>query len=279
MAIQYRSSTAPGPASAPRIDLKTIWDARCDAQYDVDHAKSIASSRGAHPRGGTGFIAIRTVSGRGWIDLGAGEQPALPGHLVVTTWDRIRRYHSLGGSWRHWWFEFDLAGPPFFPLHEPLQAAPIAGEAASFAEAFSCIRSPEAPRRALACAAFARLLLGWLVDWRGSSGIHAASIRRAIDRMHERLADNAAMAEFAREARMSERLFRQAFRAETGQSPKSFYDGLRLAAARDWLRLGLCNVSEAAERLGFSSPYHFSRAYRRRMGAPPSSDAQRAKGP
>ena len=64
--------------------------------------------------------------------------------------------------------------------------------------------------------------------------------------------------------------FRQVFAALTGQAPKRFYDGLRLEYGRGLLRLGIHKVADVAERLGFSSPFHFSRAFKKHFGKPPS---------
>jgi len=74
---------------------------------------------------------------------------------------------------------------------------------------------------------------------------------------------------------MSERLFRDAFRDSTGESPKRFYDSLRLTMAHDLLRLGIHTVSEVAARLGYSSAFHLSKAYKQRFKIPPSRDIAR----
>ena len=70
----------------------------------------------------------------------------------------------------------------------------------------------------------------------------------------------------AQAAHMSERTFRRAFEAETGQAPKPFYDRIRLSVADELLRQKAYNIIEVAFHLGFSSAGHFSKAFRRHFG-------------
>lgn len=69
---------------------------------------------------------------------------------------------------------------------------------------------------------------------------------------------------------MSVSAFAHRFRKEVGVSPASFVRRERCILARGLLEAGL-NVSSTAERLGFSNPYHFSRAFKAVHGVPPSS--------
>ncbi len=63
-----------------------------------------------------------------------------------------------------------------------------------------------------------------------------------------------------------ERLFRKA----TGQSPGTFYRGIRLDHARNLLGTTDMTISEITAACGFISVTHFSRCFRQRFGAPPS---------
>ncbi len=88
--------------------------------------------------------------------------------------------------------------------------------------------------------------------------------------MYARLGENWTVAQMACEAHMSERNFRLAFAAVTRQSPKRFYDRLRLRTAEELLRQGVYTVAQVGDRLGFSSPFHFSKAFKQCFGYPPS---------
>jgi AraC-like DNA-binding protein len=75
---------------------------------------------------------------------------------------------------------------------------------------------------------------------------------------------------------MSARSFHQHFKAVTGTTPLQFQKDLRLIAARALLAGERQSVSEAAYAVGYESPTHFSRDFRRRFGRPPSRDARDA---
>ncbi|MEX0326582.1 MAG: helix-turn-helix domain-containing protein [Puniceicoccaceae bacterium] len=69
---------------------------------------------------------------------------------------------------------------------------------------------------------------------------------------------------------MSESSFAHTFREEAGQSPAAFVRRIRCRLARNRLEEGH-SVTEVAEQLGFSNPYHFSRVFRTENGFPPST--------
>ena len=59
------------------------------------------------------------------------------------------------------------------------------------------------------------------------------------------------------------------FKETTGNTVSSYYRGRRLELALEMLREGSMSVSEIAERLGYSSLYAFSRAFKEEFGASP----------
>jgi transcriptional regulator GlxA family with amidase domain len=70
---------------------------------------------------------------------------------------------------------------------------------------------------------------------------------------------------------MGERAFRSAFQAVMDWSPKRYFDRLRLEKAAELLRQNRYSIAEIADLLGYSSPFHFSRAFRELFGVPPST--------
>ncbi|MCW5938001.1 MAG: helix-turn-helix transcriptional regulator [Fimbriimonadaceae bacterium] len=65
--------------------------------------------------------------------------------------------------------------------------------------------------------------------------------------------------------------FRHLFRQATKQPFHKYVVGLRLERARDLLVRGEGHVGAVAQAVGFASPAHFSRAFSRRFGSPPSA--------
>ncbi len=78
------------------------------------------------------------------------------------------------------------------------------------------------------------------------------------------------LAEFAAHAGMTPRAFAAACRERLGLSPLEARRRARCEAAATLLVRGM-TVAEAAERLGFANPFHFSRVFARTMGRAPSS--------
>ena len=64
--------------------------------------------------------------------------------------------------------------------------------------------------------------------------------------------------------------FRRAFKQHTGYAPWQYVLSLRLAHARRALASTDCTLDEIAARLGFSSAFHFSAAFKRACGVAPS---------
>ena len=73
---------------------------------------------------------------------------------------------------------------------------------------------------------------------------------------------------------MSPSSFHAHFKAVTGTTPLQYQKDLRLIEAKALLRERQSGVSEAAFSVGYESPTHFSRDYRRKFGRPPSRDGQ-----
>jgi transcriptional regulator GlxA family with amidase domain len=84
----------------------------------------------------------------------------------------------------------------------------------------------------------------------------------------ERLAERAAM---------SPRNFARAFRRETGLTPASYVEALRVESARQRLERSPEPVELVARRAGFGTPETMRRAFARRVGVPPADYRARFK--
>ena len=96
------------------------------------------------------------------------------------------------------------------------------------------------------------------------------AIEAVIDQMHQHFNPPWKVHEMANSVHMGVRQFRQSFHDVTGQSPKAFYDQLRMTVARELLLQQQYSMAQIAFQLGYSSPFHFSREFRRHFGVPPS---------
>ncbi len=92
----------------------------------------------------------------------------------------------------------------------------------------------------------------------------------ALALMEARIADPARLGALAEAAGLSERQLERLFVAQLGLMPSAFYMDLRLNAARRMILASTEVLETIAERCGFSSLGHFSRAYKARFGEAPS---------
>lgn len=103
-------------------------------------------------------------------------------------------------------------------------------------------------------------------------------VTAAVHFMEEHLADaTLSNAVVANHAGISEVYLRRLFREARHTTPKQYILELRIRKARQLLAEGHLSVSEIAERCGFSSVYHFSRAFRRAAGSSPTDYGKKAR--
>jgi AraC-like DNA-binding protein len=243
--------------------LRTLYEVRADASYDVVRAWPPQNL----------FIAIRTLAGHGILDPEQGEPFQLTAYtLLIIPLGKVRRFRCPGKSWHFWWFEFHPGGG--LPLSSQVLLRPSLprGETSALKSCFLDLRRNGARFQARASSRFGLLLHDWAAGWSGEptpQTRHQAAIQRVVQLMHSRLNAPPGLPEMARAAGLSERRFRQVFAQLTGKSPKRFCEELRLRKAADHLRFQAGNVSEIADEFGYSSPFHFSKAFRNFFGVPP----------
>jgi AraC-like DNA-binding protein len=108
--------------------------------------------------------------------------------------------------------------------------------------------------------------------------IHNELVRRrnpnwvdAIDRyIEEHLRERITLADLARVVHRSRSFVSHTFSKEFGSSPMKYVADRKLDAAREMLKGG-ATVVETAMALSYYDEFHFSKAFRKRFGAPPSA--------
>jgi len=99
-----------------------------------------------------------------------------------------------------------------------------------------------------------------------------AALRRAISAMEAHLETPLAIADIATAAQVSHRQLNRLFDTYVGKTPSLYYRDIRLDRARGLVTQTDMALSQVALASGFSSPVHFSRAYKERFGLPPRQD-------
>lgn len=89
-------------------------------------------------------------------------------------------------------------------------------------------------------------------------------------RVHERPADRWTVATLAREASVSRAAFARRFTSLTGQPPLTYLTWWRITIAGRLLQTTDASMNTMASRVGYSSEYAFSKAFRRELGVAPA---------
>lgn len=107
------------------------------------------------------------------------------------------------------------------------------------------------------------------------AGTQAQRIGKAIERINREFAQAIRVEDLAEEAAMSASSLYRYFKNVTGMSPIQYQKEIRLQEARKLLFAECLEAAEAAFRVGYESPSHFSREYARKFGLPPGRDLRR----
>ena len=87
--------------------------------------------------------------------------------------------------------------------------------------------------------------------------------------MREHLDGSLSFEEICRRSGLSQTALKACFRRYNRMGVMEYYQRLRIEEARRLLREGRLNVTQTAEKLGYSSIHAFSRQFKRLMGVTP----------
>ena len=266
------------PVSCAGIELLTIWEVRALAGYGVGGEGARHDSHVRIAKGGQNCVALRTVAGLGELRSAGRVLEAGAGSLVLFDFRALEQHRTLGKAWDFWWFEFRPTEPLRLPMLTAIGAPLLDREEEQCRAIFESLRSENLADRCAANAGLQSLLHHW---WAGSGGRdeaaesrHAVAVRKLIDTMHREPERSWTLTEMAGLVGMSISSLRAAFQETTGSPPASVRNSLRLAHAYERLRPGTRTVAEVAAELGFCDPFHFSKAFKREFGFPPSRLSQ-----
>jgi transcriptional regulator GlxA family with amidase domain len=102
--------------------------------------------------------------------------------------------------------------------------------------------------------------------------IENRALRRAVEFMQARMEEKITSVEIARHAGITTRQLQRLFRRHVDMTPLEFHAVQRLWHARRLLQSTHLAINEVAAAIGFTSPSHFSRCYRRQFNRRPSDD-------
>lgn len=201
--------------------------------------------------------------------------------------------HSTGGTPQetaeYHWIQLDLRQEGFLCL-APQAAAPLLEKLGRLkqrvrpfpAEAAGLIRSSFAHMcraggegRAQAALLLAAALYAWL-EKDGAAPPLSPEMERAAAYAAACLEEPLSLEELAAQAGLSLSRFKARFREETGVTPRSYVNRLKIQQAKACLRQGE-SITSVSQRLGFSTPNYFATVFRRFTAMTPAEYARRSR--
>lgn len=261
--MNFDFSVTKNPISTVAIALRTVYILHAETSYDV--RKALKDNRD--------MIALRTIGGMGSVKIdGHDEITVLPGTLLFFEHRQARRYFCSGEAWDFWWFEFVSSGLFNQPLNRLLHLDHEENEPEDYNTCLELLRKSDPSSALLASSVFSHILCKWTARLKKSSlsNPYQSAVERAIDHMRSSLPENVSVKELAAGAGLCERRFRQVFTEVAGIQPKKYYDAMRIGVAVELLRNTVFPISEISDRLGYSSQFHFTRAFEKVHNTAPS---------
>lgn len=243
------------PVSTSVVSLRTVYVLDADPSYDVKRTDE----------GRSGYIAVRTIRGEGNIYIdGIETKHVYSNTLLFTEYANVHRYCCSSDAWDFWWFEFNMEGSFIFPVNTVLEVGMLKNELEDCSICLAMLRREDDISKGIASAALNLLIYKWLQSCNMGKIIknrHEDRINCVIDKMHRDLEEHLTVAAMAKMVGLSERRFRQVFEQTTGMNPKKYYSNIRMNTATELIQNTNLSLGEIAERLGFSSQFHFSREF------------------
>ncbi|HEY3378472.1 MAG TPA: AraC family transcriptional regulator [Armatimonadota bacterium] len=266
--MQSESASGEGKAGCQGMTLRCIWHVDSDPSYQV---------RGMRMHD-PGLVAIRTLDGHGRVEISdAGQFELTADTVFFTDLAHVRHYGTAGKRWHFYWYEFVRDRGMNVPVYQVLPVTPTPWERLSITGAYAQLALPDAAVHVAASALFTALLYHWLVVSQQHIALTSSRkiVNQAIHQMQQTWETPLSIEELARACGISSRWLRQAFIAEFGMPPKQYFMQLRMRQAASVLQMGLGSIRELSDQLGFSSPFHFSRAFKLFFGCSPSHYTKR----
>lgn len=105
-------------------------------------------------------------------------------------------------------------------------------------------------------------------------GIYAKEIKLAVDYIENNLYNKINFSDLSKHLNLSDRNFRKVFKEYIGISPKSYMQKRRMEIAVEDLKNGELTISQISDKLGYYSPFQFSRDFKKYFNVNPSNYKQ-----
>lgn len=261
--MNFDFSIVKNPLATASIALRTVYVLHADPTYDVKKGETADRD----------LVVLRTIEGMGNVKIdGLEEITVLPQTLLFFKHANVRRYYCRGEKWDFWWFELSFNEVLNIPLNTLLQIEPVENELNDCKSCLELLRKNDTGSSSLASATLSLLLYKWMLHLENKlkANPHSDTVQKAIDYLKLNINSNISVKAMAAIAGLCERRFRQVFINITGMPPKKYLESLRINMAEELLKNTPFSINEISEKLGYSSQFHFSKAFQRSHDMPPS---------
>ncbi|MHC4871110.1 MAG: AraC family transcriptional regulator [Planctomycetota bacterium] len=248
-------------SSSLTLTLNHIWRVNQDNSYRV--SKIVTDNKN--------LIAVITLDGEGRVnDIDNNDYLVPKNSLLFLELKKIKNYETKNDYWDFWWFDFYCpANLPFeYNVIYPIYMTAVDNKMTE--DICEKLQSEIPQERSLASSIFAMLLSRWSTNEKSEFSNKDQVVQQSIRIMKENLELNITIDQLAARNHLTPRRLHQIFVEVTGSSPKKYYDNLRLEYAKELLQMGLGNVTQVSYRLNYTTPFYFSKAFKKHHKKPPS---------
>jgi AraC-like DNA-binding protein len=234
------------------------------------------------PNGDWAFTLLLCIDGVGHLELAEGRHRLIRGTVAVL---RPFEFYAYAADerhpWSYYWIHFNgTQAQQYYDAltlggsHTCAQLEPEADFVRSFEKILNLYQSGHAYKLLVQAAAALHQLLGDLYGHIASKGILQETPRVRIERTIEAVRGNLNMHESIHElaalANMSDGYYALQFRRHAGETPRSFFNKLRVHAACDYLLQTEAKIETISQLVGYTDSFYFCRLFKRITGKTPS---------
>lgn len=262
--MNYDRAYTNVPLQSIPISLRNIFFVHADKSYNIDKNENTPNNI---------YIALRTFEGEGKMKLDKEEIILLPGTLAIFELNKIKNYYCTNEKWNFYWFEFSTDNIIEYPTNQLIHINPFDKELEECSQCIELLDSKKSGMARLASSVFSMLLCKWMIQIEryNNNNRYYVIIKNSIEHIRKNLHKRISISELAHSAGFCERRYREIFKQITGQQPKRYIETLKINAAEQFLAATPLTILEISIKLGYSSQFHFCKAFRHINNIPPSN--------
>jgi AraC-like DNA-binding protein len=234
------------------------------------------------PNGDWAFTLLLCIDGVGHLELADSSHRLSRGMVAVL---RPFEFHAYAADekhpWSYYWIHFNgtLAQQYYEALtrggkHTCVELELDVAFVRSFEKILNLYHTGLAHKMLVQAAAALHQLLGDLYGQICNHGIEQETpqsrIERTIDAVRNNLNMHASIHELAAIANMSDAYYAQQFRRHTGESPRSYFNKLRIKVACEYLAQTGAKIDTISHLVGYEDSFYFCRLFKRITGQTPT---------